>query len=63
MKITQEQISIIDNNESKARAILKSLIFALEMDADTGEQINVLDLVEAAADYLDQNNQILSVGL
>ena len=43
MKITEQQITTIDNNETKARAILQSLAYALEMDADTGEQINVLD--------------------
>lgn len=63
MKITEQQITTIDNNETKARAILQSLAYALEMDADTGEQINVLRLVEAALDYLQQNNKIFSVGL
>jgi hypothetical protein len=63
MKITEQQITAIDGNNTKAKAILQSLAYALEMDADTGEQINVLDLVEAALDYLEQNNQMFSVGL
>lgn len=63
MKITEQQITAIDNNNTKAKAILQSLAFALEMDADTGEQINVLGLVEAALDYLEQNNKMFSVGL
>ena len=61
--MTNEQINMIDNNETKARAILQSLIFALDMDADPGEQVNVLFCAKAALDYLDQNNKILSVGL
>lgn len=63
MKITEEQITTLDNNETKARAILESLVFALEMDADTGEQINVLGLVEAALDYLQQNNKVFQTGM
>lgn len=63
MKLTEQQITTIDKNETKARAILQSLVYALEMDADTGEQINVLGLVEAALDYLQENNKLLSVGL
>ena len=61
--MTKEQVIKVDNNETKARAILQSLVYALEMDADTGEQINVLGLVEAALDYLEENNKIFSVGL
>ena len=53
--MTKEQVIKVDNNETKARAILQSLLYALEMDADTGEQINVLGLVEAALDYLEEN--------
>ena len=58
-----ELVIKVDNNETKARAILQSLVYALEMDADTGEQINVLGLVEAALDYLEENNKMFSVGL
>ncbi|MCR2050738.1 hypothetical protein NSB25_26245 [Acetatifactor muris] len=61
--MTKEQVIKVDNNETKARAILQSLVYALEMDADTGEQINVLGLVEAALDYLEENNKMFSVGL
>lgn len=61
--MTKEQGIKVDNNETKARAILQSLVYALEMDADTGEQINVLGLVEAALDYLEENNKMFSVGL
>lgn len=61
--MTKEQVIKVDNNETKARAILQSLLYALEMDADTGEQINVLGLVEAALDYLEENNKMFSVGL
>lgn len=61
--MTKEQVIKVDNNEIKARAILQSLVYALEMDADTGEQINVLGLVEAALDYLEENNKMFSVGL
>ena len=60
--MTKEQVIKVDNNETKARAILQSLVYALEMDADTGEQINVLGLVEAALDYLEENNKMFSVG-
>ena len=35
--MTKEQVIKVDNNETKARAILQSLVYALEMDADTGE--------------------------
>ena len=61
--MTKEQVIKVDNNETKARAILQSLVYALEMDADTGEQINVLGLVDAALDYLEENNKMFSVGL
>ena len=61
--MTKEQVIKVDNNETKARAILQSLVYALEMDADTGELINVLGLVEAALDYLEENNKMFSVGL
>ena len=61
--MTKEQVIKVDNNETKARAILQRLVYALEMDADTGEQINVLGLVEAALDYLEENNKMFSVGL
>ena len=61
--MTKEQVIKVDNNETKARAILQSLVYALEMDADIGEQINVLGLVEAALDYLEENNKMFSVGL
>ena len=61
--MTKEQVIKVDNNETKARAILQSLVYALEMDADTGEQINVLGLVEAALYYLEENNKMFSVGL
>lgn len=61
--MTKEQVIKVDNNETKARAILQSLVYALEMDADTGEQINVLGLVEAALDYLEENSKMFSVGL
>lgn len=61
--MTKEQVIKVDNNETKARAILQSLVYALETDADTGEQINVLGLVEAALDYLEENNKMFSVGL
>ena len=61
--MTNEQVIKVDSNETKARAILQSLVYALETDADTGEQINVLGLVEAALDYLEENNRMFSVGL
>ena len=32
--MTKEQVIKVDNNETKARAILQSLVYALETDAD-----------------------------
>lgn len=63
MNITEQQMMEVDDNERKARAILKCMIFALCNDADAGEDINVLGLVESASDYLEKNNKIFSVGL
>ncbi|MCD8376161.1 MAG: hypothetical protein LUD69_04400 [Oscillospiraceae bacterium] len=61
MKLTEQQITEIDDRERKARAILKSLVFALE--ADAADEINTLGLVEAALDYLNENDKVFSVGL
>lgn len=58
MKITEQQITRIDENNMKAKAILQSLIFALGKDADPGEEINVLSLIEAACDYLNDTNRM-----
>lgn len=56
--MNEQQITRVDENNMKARAILQSLIFALEKDADPGEEINVLSLVEAACDYLNDTNRM-----
>lgn len=56
--MNEQQITRVDENNMKARAILQSLIFALEKDADPGEEINVLSLVEAACDYLNDTNKM-----
>nr|DAP03864.1 MAG TPA: hypothetical protein [Caudoviricetes sp.] len=56
--MNEQQITRVDENNLKARAILQSLIFALEKNADPGEEINVLPLVEAACDYLDDTNRM-----
>lgn len=56
--MNEQQITRVDENNMKVRAILQSLIFALEKDADPGEEINVLPLVEAACDYLNDTNRM-----
>ena len=56
--MSEQQIAKIDENNMKAKAILQSLIYALERDADPGEEINVLSLIEAAYDYLDDTNRM-----
>lgn len=56
--MNEQQITRVDENNMKARAILQSLIFALEKDADPGEEIDVLPLVEAAYDYLNDTNRM-----
>lgn len=56
--MNEQQITKIDENNMKARAILQSLIFALEKDADLGEEICILPMLEAVKDYLDDTNRM-----
>lgn len=56
--MTEQQITTIDENNMKARAVLKGVIFALEHDADPGSELDLLSLIGAAVDYLDATNQI-----
>lgn len=60
--MNEQQITKIDENNMKARAILQSLIFALEKDADPGEEICILPMLEAMLeamqDYLDDTNRM-----
>ena len=56
--MNEQQITKIDENNMKAKAILQSLIFALEKDADPGEEICILSMLEAVRDYLDDTNRM-----
>lgn len=56
--MNEQQITKIDENNMKARAILQSLIFALENDADPGEEICILPMLEPVRDYLNDTNRM-----
>lgn len=56
MKITEQQIVTIDENNRKARAILANMEAIKEFDPDI--KMDSSALVDAALDYLNANNQI-----
>ncbi|MCD7847541.1 MAG: hypothetical protein LUG49_05895 [Oscillospiraceae bacterium] len=61
MTLTEREMREISDREKKARSILKGIteIFAM----GSGENIDVLDLVESALDYLNENEKYFSAGL
>lgn len=56
MKLTEEMMNQIDQNNMKARAILQAALDA-HQNNDTAEDYNLV--VEAALDYLTKNYHLL----
>ena len=61
MTLTEREIREIRGREAKARAILEGVTNIFEMGS--GDNVNVRDLVEAALDYLNENEKYFSAGL
>lgn len=56
----KESINKIDDNNLKALAILKSVLFTLVNGGD--DDFDIVSALEAVQDYLTDTNEIFSVG-
>ncbi|MCD7847540.1 MAG: hypothetical protein LUG49_05890 [Oscillospiraceae bacterium] len=61
VKLTEQQIQEVIDREDKVRAILECLRYGLKLDGK--DDLDVLDLVEAVLDYLNENYKLFMPGL
>ncbi|MCD7732998.1 MAG: hypothetical protein LUH56_06110 [Oscillospiraceae bacterium] len=61
MTLTEREMREISDREKKARSTLECITEVFAMGS--GENIDVLDLVKVALDYLNENEKYFSAGL
>lgn len=60
--LVSESINKIDDNNLKALAILKSVLFTLMNGGDL-DDFDIVSALEAVQDYLTDTNELFSVGM